>query len=348
MRTAYRAAFLAALVLVCLAPEAWAHKFGPALFELKETTEGQFAARWKEPAVRARGTSLRPVLPAGCAGVGMPEVKRDPTNLYAGAVAEWTVSCPGGLVGKTLGVEGLDTSQTSALLRIAFADGRLVRRVLTPTEPAFTIPEREGTVELAISYGELGVEHIVTGWDHLTFVLGLTLLVVGRRRLLVTITAFTLGHSVTLALAVLGLVQVPQELTEAVIALSIVVLATELARRAMGGEPGILSRKPGVMASLFGLFHGLGFAGALSEIGLPQGEIPLALFSFNVGIELGQLGFIAVVLFAWALLRRIPLNLLGLQPVRLVPAYAIGTVAAFWFIQRTIAVAQSWGGGGGV
>ena len=346
MRNVYRAAFLAAFALLCLAPGARAHIFGPALLELKETAEGHFAARWKEPAVRARGTSLRPVLPTGCTGMGMPEVRSDPTNLNAGAVAEWTVSCAGGLVGKTLGVEGLDISQTSALLRIAFADGRLVRRVLTPTAPAFTVPEREGTLGLAMSYGALGVEHIATGWDHLTFVLGLTVLVVGRRRLLVTITAFTLGHSVTLALAALGFVQVPQELTEAIIALSIVSLAMELARTAMGGEPGILSRKPGVMASLFGLFHGLGFAGALSEIGLPEGEIPLALFSFNVGIELGQLGFIAIVLFSWALLRHVPVDFAG-RLARSVPAYAIGTVAAFWFIQRSVAVAQTWGVGGG-
>jgi hypothetical protein len=216
--------------------------------------------------------------------------------------------------------------------------------VLTGSEPAFTVPDREGTLDLALSYGELGVEHIATGWDHLTFVLGLIVLVVGRRRLLVTITAFTLGHSVTLALAALGVVQAPQELTEAVIALSIVVLATELARTAMGGEPGILSTKPWAMAGLFGLLHGLGFAGALSKIGLPDGEIPLALFSFNVGIELGQLGFIAIVLSAWALLRRVPLDLSG-QLARFIPAYAIGTVAAFWFIQRTVVVAQSWGAG---
>jgi hypothetical protein len=275
----------------------------------------------------------------------MPSVQSDPTNLTAGAVAQWAVSCPGGLVEKTLGVEGLDTSQTSALLRIEFADGRVVRQVLTGSEPAFTVPDREGTLDLARSYGELGVEHIATGWDHLTFVLGLIVLVVGRRRLLVTITSFTLGHSVTLALAALGVVQAPQELTEAAIALSIFVLATELARTAMGAEPGILSTKPWAMAGLFGLLHGLGFAGALSKIGLPDGEIPLALFSFNVGIELGQLGFVAVVLGAWVLLRRVPFD--PPWQARLVPAYGIGTLAAFWFIQRSVVVAQSWGVGGG-
>ncbi len=341
-----RMLFLAALSLMFLVPAASAHVFGPALLELKETAEDHFAVRWKEPAVRVRGTSLRPVLPTGCSGIGMPAVKRDLTNVNAGAVAEWAVSCADGLIEKTLGVEGLDTSQTSALLRIEFADGRVVRQVLTATAPAFTIPDREGIFDLAISYGGLGVEHIATGLDHLTFVLGLTVLVVGRRRLVVTITAFTLGHSVTLALAALGVVQVPQELTEAVIALSIVVLAMELARMAMGGKPGILSTKPWAMAGLFGLLHGLGFAGALTEIGLPEGEIPLALFSFNVGIEIGQLAFIAIVLSVWALLRRVvPFDLSG-QPLRFVPAYAIGTVAAFWFIQRSVLVAQSWSIGG--
>ena len=344
MKTLYKAGFLAALLLSCLASGARAHIFGPALLELRETAEDHFAVRWKEPAVRARGTSLRPVLPTGCTGIGVPAVKTDPENLNAGAVAEWTISCAGGLVDKTLGVEGLDTSQTSALLRIEFADGRVVRQVLTANAPAFTIPDREGRLDVAMSYGKLGVEHIATGWDHLTFVLGLIVLVVGRRRLIVTITAFTVGHSVTLALAALGFLQVPQELTEAVIALSIVVLATELARTAMGGQPGILSAKPWAMAGLFGLLHGLGFAGALSEIGLPDGEIPLALFSFNVGIELGQLGFVAIVLCAWALLRSVPFDRSG-QLARCVPAYAIGTVAAFWFIQRTVVATQSWASG---
>jgi len=344
MMTAYRTALLVAIALACLATAARAHVFAPALLELKETEKDHFAVRWKEPAVRARGTSLRPVLPTGCTGIGSPVVKSDPANLVAGAVAQWTISCADGLVDKTLGVEGLDISQTSAVLRVQFADGRVVHQLLTATAPAFTIPDREDTLEIAISYGKLGVEHIATGWDHLTFVLALIVLVVGRRRLIVTITAFTLGHSVTLALAALGVVQVPQVLTEAVIALSIVVIAMELAHTATGGQPGILSRKPWAMAGLFGLLHGLGFAGALSEIGLPQGEIPMALLSFNLGIELGQLGFIAIVLSLWALLRRLPLDV-SRQPVRLAPAYAIGTVAMFWFIQRGVTVAESWAAG---
>ena len=337
MKTAYGKAFLVALALLAglaslAAPGARAHIFGPALLELRETAAGHFAARWKEPAVRARGTTLRPVLPIGCTGVGMPAVKTDPTNLNAGAVAEWAVSCAGGLVGKTLGVEGLDTSQTSALLRIEFADGRVMRQVLTATAPAFTIPEREGTLEMTLSYGQLGVKHIASGWDHLIFVFGLIVLVVGRRRLLGTITAFTLGHSVTLALAALGIVQTPQELTDTVIALSFVVLATELTQAAMGGEPGILSRKPWAMAGLFGLLHGLGFAGALSKIGLPGGEIPLALFSFNVGIELGQLGFVALTLIVLYSLKQIELRWPAW--VEVVPGYIVGSLGAYWTIDR--------------
>ena len=349
MSGGYRAAILAVLALACLipgalVPGAGAHVFAPAVLEINETAEGQFAVRWKEPAIRARGTTLRPVLPTGCIGDGTPVIKTDPRKLSAGAIAEWTVACPGGLVDKTLGVEGLDISQTSALLRIQFADGRVVRQVLTGSEPTFKVPERVGSLEVGIAYGKLGVEHILTGWDHLTFVLGLTLLVVGRRRLVITVTAFTLGHSVTLALAALGVVNTPQALTEAVIALSIVVLAVELARTAMGGEAGILSRRPWAMAGGFGLVHGLGFAGALSEIGLPEGEIPMALLSFNIGIEIGQLGFIAVVLAAWAPLRRIPWGAF-MERARFVPAYAIGTVAAFWFIERSVLIAQDWGAG---
>jgi len=340
------AVLLACVSLVGFALGANAHVFGPALLEITETAEGAYSVLWKEPAVRARGTSLRPVLPTGCEGVTPHSIRSNPANLSAGIIASWQVSCSAGLVDQRLGVEGLDTSQTSALLRIAFADGRLVRQVLTANTPAFTVPDREGILDLAISYGELGIEHIATGWDHLTFVLGLIVLVLGRRRLLATVTAFTVGHSVTLSVAALGLVQVPQELTEAVIALSIFVLATEIARTSMGGPAGLLSKKPWVMAGLFGLLHGLGFAGALSKIGLPEGEIPLALFSFNVGIELGQLGFVAIVLCVWELLRRLPLGLSG-QTVRLVPPYAIGTAAAFWFIQRTLVLTEVWGAGGG-
>jgi hydrogenase/urease accessory protein HupE len=218
------------------------------------------------------------------------------------------------------------------LLRLVLADGRAIRHVLTAEQPSFVVPAREGALDVLASYGRLGVEHILTGYDHLLFVLGLVLLVGGGRRLLETVTAFTLGHSVTLALAVLGLVRVPQPPIEAGIAFSIYVLAVELAPRRLSRKPTLLARAPWLMAGLFGLLHGLGFAGALAQVGLPQGEIPLALFAFNLGIEAGQLVFVGVVLAVWAALRALPVR--WPPSVLYVPAYAMGTLAAFWCLQR--------------
>ena len=206
--------------------------------------------------------------------------------------------------------------------------------MLTADRPVFTVPRAAGPAGVAALYGRLGVEHILSGFDHLLFVFGLVLLVAGRRRLVATVTAFTAGHSVTLALASLGVVHVPPAPTEAAIALSIYVLAIELTRSRGSRQKGPtwLRRSPWSMAALFGLLHGLGFAGALSEVGLPEGEIPAALLAFNVGIEIGQLAFVALVVAAGWALARLPRRL----PAPLVrsPAYVIGSLAAFWFFER--------------
>jgi hydrogenase/urease accessory protein HupE len=249
-------------------------------------------------------------------------------------VASWEIDCADGLVGQTVHVEGIAASQANVLLRLVLADGRSMRHVLTADQPSFVVPEREGTLNVVVGYGRLGVEHILTGFDHLLFVLGLVLLVKGGRRLLWTVTAFTLGHSVTLALAILGFVRMPQQPIEAGIAFSIYILAVELAPHEVR-KPTLTERAPWLMAGFFGLLHGLGFAGALTQVGLPQGEIPLALLSFNVGIEAGQLVFVGVVLGAWAALRALPVR--WPRPTAYVPAYAIGTLAAFWFFQRLAA-----------
>ncbi len=307
-----------------------AHQFAPALFELKEVEPGRAAVRWKQPAVRVQGSRLRPVLPGSCQGIGTPEVEREGT----GMLARWEITCPGGLVGTTVGVEGIPTSRADVLLRVALRDGRSFRRVLTADQPTFVVPEVERKLDVVRGYTLLGIEHILTGWDHLLFVLGLILLVDKGRRLLWTITAFTGGHSVTLALATLGLVNVRQGPIEAAIALSIYVLGVEVIRR-RAGRAGVMARAPWLLAGGFGLLHGLGFAGALTRVGLPSTEIPLALFAFNAGIELGQLAFVAIVLAAAA----------GLGAIRapwpawsgsLVP-YAIGSLAMYWFLERVVA-----------
>ena len=306
------------------------HAFAPALLEVRETTPGYALVRWKQPTVRVSSSGLMPIMSESCRTRGEPKTSLEDISV----VARWEIDCAGGLVGQTLRVEGIATSQANVLLRLVLADGRSIRHILTAEQPSFIVPEREGALDVMLSYGRLGVEHILTGFDHLLFVLGLVLLVGGGRRLLGTVTAFTLGHSVTLALAVLGFVHMPQQPIEAGIAFSIYVLAVELAPR-QARQPTFLERAPWLMAGLFGLLHGLGFAGALAQVGLPQGEIPLALFSFNVGIEAGQLVFVGVVLTVCAGLRALPVRWPSLAAY--VPAYAMGTLAAFWFFQRLTA-----------
>ncbi len=307
---------------------AGAHQFAPALLELRELGTDVVAVRWKQPLVRVMGSRVQPVLPGDCNGIGKPDVSRKGTGMEAA----WQLRCPGGLFGKTIGAEGISESRADVLLRVELADGRSFRHILTGDYPTFTVPEQESRSLVFTSYTELGIEHILTGYDHLLFVMGLTLLVGYHRLLVWTITAFTLGHSVTLAFAVLGFVNFPAAPIEAGIALSIYILAVELART---NPKTLLRNYPWLVAGLFGLLHGFGFAGALAEVGLPDGEIPLALFAFNVGIELGQLGFVAVVLVCWAVLQKLPCS--WPRFIRLFPAYTIGSLAAFWFFER------SWG-----
>jgi hypothetical protein len=319
---------LLAVLLLGPAPLA-AHQFAPALLEVEELEAGRAAVRWKQPAVRVQGSRLRPVLPGECAGVGKPSVVRE----GQGIVATWEITCPGGLVGKTLAVEDIARSGADVLLRVALPDSRSFRRVLTADQPSFRVPSAESRLEVMRGYTLLGVNHILAGWDHLLFVLGLVLLVGRGRTLLWTITAFTAGHSITLALAALGLVHVPQTATDAAIALSIYLLAIEI-MRSRAGSLTIMQRRSWLVAGGFGLLHGLGFAGALSAVGLPQGEIPLALFAFNAGIELGQLAFVAVVLALMAATARLDVRWPG-WVVR-VPAYAIGSLAVYWLLERLV------------
>ncbi len=321
-----RALVLAAIVLAAPHP-AGAHAFAPALLQLEEVSADQVDVSWKQPAVRVQGSRLLPVLPPACTGIGDPVVRQDGTGLRA----TWRIRCPDGLAGTTVGVEGIASSQADVLLRITLRDGRTLRQVLTAAAPSFPIRAGSGKTGVFRDYARLGVQHILTGWDHLLFVLGLVLLVGWGSSLLGTVTAFTLGHSVTLALAALGMVHVPQAPIEAAIALSIYVLAVELARRRAGART-FTQRAPWLVAGSFGLLHGLGFAGALSEVGLPSAEIPLALFSFNVGIELGQLAFISCVVAAGAALRR--LSIAWPRWATAVPAYAIGSLAIYWMIER--------------
>ena len=314
---------------------ALAHPLAPALLELREQGDGHVEVRFKTPATGLPGVQLAPALPESCSTKTGSTYAREGT----GVVERFSVTCPDSLVGGKVGIRGLEASRPDALLRVVLADGRSIQSVLRRTESSLLIPARPSRWGVVRDYLVLGVEHIASGLDHLLFVLGLLLLVRGRLSLVAkTVTAFTLGHSVTLSLAVLGFVSFPVLLIELAIAASVFLLAVDMTRGS-DAPPSLLKRFPWAMAGAFGLLHGFGFAGALAEVGLPSGEIPLALFAFNLGIEFGQLAFVMLVLAAWRLL------LWAKAPMprwsRLVPAYGIGTLAAFWCLERTAGL-LSW------
>jgi hydrogenase/urease accessory protein HupE len=301
----------------------------PSFLELRETAPGEFSVLWKTPMQGDARLALTPAFSGDVTAVS-PVITRKPTGA---AIQIWVVRASR-LRGQTLRIDGLEGTMADALVRIEFADGTTWTQRLTPGRPAATIPAKESALVVAGVYFRLGVEHILAGVDHLLFVLALLIIARERRRLLTTVTAFTGAHSITLALATLGFVHVPQRPVEAVIALSIALVAVEIVR-GWYGQAGITARAPWAVAFAFGLLHGFGFAGALSEVGLPAGHIPLALLFFNLGVELGQLLFIAAVLsFMWLIHRvwaRSP------RWAELVPPYVVGTVAMFWVFQRIAA-----------
>lgn len=313
-------------LLLFLTVPAAAHEVRPAYLELHETAPGEFALLWKTP---MRG-EMRLALSVEFSGrtENSSAIARRETD--GAAIQTWRMKAIDPLRGQSVRLVGLERTMTDALVRAEFADGTSWTQRLTPQQPAAVIPAGQSGLMVTGLYLKLGVEHILLGIDHLLFVLALLILTHGPWRLVKTITAFTIAHSITLALATLGFVQVPQAPVEAVIALSIVFVATEIVHGRYGRE-GLAARAPWIVAFAFGLLHGFGFAGALSEVGLPQGQIPVALLFFNLGVEAGQLLFIAAVLSAMAVVRRIRMPLP--RWAELVPAYSIGTIAMFWVIQ---------------
>ncbi len=329
-------AFLGSLValvvlLTGMAASSVAHELQPGYLELRLVDKDEYAVTWKVPANRGRPMAIAARLPANCT----PPMPEQPIWDGSAYVARWRVTCPGGLEGGLIQIDGLAKTSTDVLVRFDYADGVNEARRLTPGNPSFTVPTQPNPLEVARAYLLLGVEHLLSGFDHLLFVLALLLLVKGSRRILVTVTAFTLAHSLTLAVATLGLVRVGGPPVEATIALSIVFVAAEIIQ-SRHGKPGLTERYPWVVAFTFGLLHGFGFAGALTELGLPQKSIPVALLLFNVGVEVGQLVFIAAMLAVAALGRLFARRVHVPRPewAWAVPPYAIGGVAAFWVIQR--------------
>jgi hypothetical protein len=307
-----------------------AHEVRPSYLEVREDAAGEFEVLFKTP---MRG-ELRLALAATFTGRIEPITPVTTRTTGDAAVQTWRLKTLEPLHGQTVQIDGLRNTMTDALVRVVFLDGTSWVRRLTPQEPAATIPVRQSGWQVAGLYLKLGVEHILLGIDHLLFVLALLLITPGTWLLVKTVTAFTVAHSITLALATLGYVHVPPAPVEATIALSIVFVAVEVIRLQQGRQ-GLAARAPWVVAFAFGLLHGLGFAGALSEVGLPEGHIPLALLFFNIGVEAGQLLFIAAVLGIMVVIRwtrfRAP-RWAGLP----VP-YAIGSIATFWVFERMAA-----------
>jgi hydrogenase/urease accessory protein HupE len=318
-----------------LGPASPRHEVRPAYLELRQTAPDTYDALWKVPGREktcvSDSTWSCPLAPRMSRHRALPWLTTPFTE-------RWTVKCPGGLTGGTIHIAGLTATMTDVLVRLERLDGSAQVTRLTPSAPSFIVQAAPRAIQVAATYLKLGVEHILRGIDHLLFVLALLILVKRTRRLIATITAFTIAHSLTLAGATLGFVHVPGPPVEAAIALSIVFVASEI-MHSRQGKAGLTERFPWVVAFTFGLLHGFGFAGALGAVGLPQTAIPVALLFFNVGVELGQLLFIASAFVVFALARRVMRSGGVSQPAWAwrIPPYAIGSIAMFWVIQRIAA-----------
>ncbi|HEX4507957.1 MAG TPA: HupE/UreJ family protein [Alphaproteobacteria bacterium] len=324
------------LIAVFWTSLAQAHEARPGYLELNETARGQYDVLWKQPANGEYALRMDPIFPADCALTGA-----DNRKLLPGAMlTRFHLACPDGLDGRPIAIAGLEMTLTDVLVRLHKLDGREETHLARPTDTTITIGGGGGGWVRAWTYLKLGLEHIATGVDHLLFVLGLLLIVRDRWMLLKTISAFTLAHSMTLAAATLGFARLPGPPVEAAIALSILFLGVEVVRFNRG-EDSLTACKPWLVAFAFGLLHGFGFATGLTDMGLPRAEIPEALLLFNVGVEIGQLTFVAIVLGLERALRLKEVS--WARPAAALPAFVVGIAGAFWTWQR---VAVFFGTGG--
>lgn len=328
----FASCLLTGLLLTALTstPTAWAHEARPAYLEIDETAAGQYSVLWRTPVLAGKRLPVVPQFPEGVRNLREPIVQELSDSLLE---RRWIDAGPQGLAGKRVEFPGLQLTITDAVVRVNLLDGWNWMAIARPSQPWVAFEATRGTAAIAFDFIQQGIWHILSGPDHLLFVFGL-LLIVGTSWMLVkTVTAFTVAHSITLAAATLGYVQPPAPPIEAGIALSILFLGPEILR-ARRGETSFTIRHPWVVAFAFGLLHGFGFASVMSAAGLPPTDVPLALVSFNIGVELGQLAFVALVL----LIRR-GLRILRVsrpRPVELFPAYVVGSLGAFWLIQRIV------------
>ena len=321
--------WLAALLLF-VSGTAYADELRPGYVAFTQKSATTWTLVWKAPFKGGITPETQPVLPMGCAIIGPPARSVSPLALTTIA----TVRCVGPVMGQAIGLAAFSASQTDVLVRIAPL-GRPVQALrLTAAAPMAEIRAKPDRWQVARTYFVTGVDHILTGYDHLLFVVSLVLLLTGIGTIAKAVTAFTVAHSITLIGTTLGLLGLPQRPVEALIALSIIFLAVEIIKK----EPGqfrLSERIPWVVAFLFGLLHGFGFAGALKEIGLPESDVPTALLTFNLGVEGGQLIIVAVSLTALAVIDRLANSLL--VPAIRSATYAIGVTASYWLIARILA-----------
>jgi hydrogenase/urease accessory protein HupE len=324
-----------AVALLDVVVPARADEFKPGYLQLTQLDHETYDVLWKIPAIDESTTlKVKPQFPNGTEA--LTPVRS--TFSRGITVQRWRIRVPQGLDGKAIFFSQLSETRIDVLARLVRLDGTVQLERILPVHPSFVGRPRPGRVEVVRAYTILGIEHILSGFDHLLFVFALVLLVQGPRRLLFTITAFTVAHSLTLAGATLGWVHVPGPPVEASIALSIVFVASEIVHT-REGRYSVTQRYPWVVAFMFGLLHGFGFAGALAEVGLPQSSIPIALLFFNVGVEIGQLVFVGAVFAMIAVGWRAAQQLRVSQPVWLwrIAPYAIGALASFWLVERVAA-----------
>jgi hydrogenase/urease accessory protein HupE len=318
---------LALLLVPCAAP---AHESRPAYLAVTETAPGQYSLLWRTPLLAGVRLPVILKLPDRVKNVRQPVISELADSLVE---HRWVDLGSNGLAGERIEFIGLQLTITDVLIRAQMLNGTASTALARPNQPWVEIAAEPGILSVAGSYILHGIKHILFGYDHLLFVLALILIVRSRRALLSTITAFTLAHSITLSVATLGVVHVPGRPVEAMIALSILLLACELIRLERG-EASMTAQRPWIVAFTFGLLHGFGFASALTEVGLPRGDIPLALFAFNVGVEVGQIMFVTAALALFAIAERFKLPPIVRRGALHATTYGIGAPAGFWFIER--------------
>lgn len=316
-------------MLFIISFNSWAHEIRPAFLQIIQTNESSYNVFWKVPSMGDGVPKISPIF----APFFTLETLKQPNQIPGSVIYSYKISSEEALKGTIITIDGLDKTLIDVLVNIRYLSGEKITFMLQPDKDSAVIPIESSTFNVIKTYTFLGIEHILLGIDHLLFVLALILITKGRWKILKTITAFTIAHSITLSLAAMGYVNFPTPPVEAVIALSIIFLAIEIIKN-LKGKQTLTSKKPWLVAFTFGLLHGFGFAGALANIGLPQLDIPLALASFNIGVELGQIAFVVVILL---LIKMLSFKKQWPMYIKKIPAYAIGSLASFWMIERIIA-----------